>query len=159
MSAADGHEDLPGIAEGILRLADGSGEGDRSVTMPRWLKRALYPLFYRYGPSRCEECGADPEMDAPLRMPRSEVWRLHGAWHAGQVADRARKASELAQTWPYSRDDFMAALTAIGFRPKGDAILDAALQASVIGGGSLEGNTLDILDAMKAYSPPRRPAG
>jgi hypothetical protein len=125
--------------------------------MPRWLKRALYPLFYRFGPSRCEECGADVEMDAPLRMPRSEVWRLHGAWHGEQIAARAKKATQLVMTLPYSHADCMAALTAIGFRPKGDAILNAALESATFGGGTLENNTLAILGAMKAYGPATAP--
>ena len=54
--------------------------------MPRWVKRALYPLFWRYGPSRCEECGADVEMDAPLRRSRGLVWFDHGMQQHGVQA-------------------------------------------------------------------------
>ncbi len=46
--------------------------------MPRWLKRALYPLFWRGNPQSCPECGADVEMDAPLRRSRGLVWSDHG---------------------------------------------------------------------------------
>jgi len=53
--------------------------------MPRWLKRALYPLFYRYGPSRCEECGEEVELNAPLRASRGRIWFEHGARHGIQA--------------------------------------------------------------------------
>lgn len=52
--------------------------------MTRWLKRALYLLFWRFPPDRCDWCGAEVEMDAPLRASRGQIWADHGRWHAGQ---------------------------------------------------------------------------
>jgi len=54
--------------------------------MPRRLKRALYRLFWRFPAELCLWCGADVEMDAPLRMSRGEVWAQHGERHAEQLA-------------------------------------------------------------------------
>jgi hypothetical protein len=67
--------------------------------MPRWLKRALYPLFWRYGPSRCEKCGEEVELNAPLRASRDRIWMEHGAWHGVQamaavIAEHQRQAKD-----------------------------------------------------------------
>ena len=64
--------------------------------MPRWLKRALYPLFWRDGPQKCPECDADVEMDAPLRRSRGLIWFDHGMQHrvqamAAAIAEQQRE--------------------------------------------------------------------